>query len=240
MVTVEDASKEIVEGCRRAGLPYRSSEFILVHLPGVTSRDHCMERNTWIGQRDFTRVEFGVSLPGWVGPVNRTLRPYRQRKMGTRQTGNELKLPLLSSNPKYCHSPKSLSLCFDGRWTTHELSVLLSSVTTTYHHLIFLDPFSVVPIQFSSLSTLYPVSRQISLLTVTNLSSSNSLATFFTSPACNGPVFSVHKLLDPSIGKSLRTPFESCLVMNVTGTSHESRCPRSERNGERLRTANDE
>ena len=56
MVTAEDASKEIVEGRRRAGPPYRSSEFILVHLPGVTSRDHCMERNTWIGQRDFTRV----------------------------------------------------------------------------------------------------------------------------------------------------------------------------------------
>ncbi len=55
MVTAEDAGKEIVEGRRCVGPPFRSSEFISALLPGVTSRDHCIDRNTWRAHEDGER-----------------------------------------------------------------------------------------------------------------------------------------------------------------------------------------
>ena len=75
MVTAGDASKEIVEGHRCVGPPYRSSEFILAHLPGVTPGDHCMDGNTCIGQASEILPMFAWSETGSLAEIGELADP---------------------------------------------------------------------------------------------------------------------------------------------------------------------
>src|SRR5258706_6987511 len=96
-------------------------------------------------------------------------------------------------------------------------------ILTTHRHLISfphtLDLFSIiVPIQYTFISNLYHVPRRISLLTATYWSPLISLQWL---PSLLLPATASYSTCicspDPSIGKSVRVPFESCLVLNETG-----------------------